>query len=132
MSKRKPIYVTQPNLPPLDEFASYFQTIWDNKILTNSRPFHQQFEKDLPNYLGVKHISLVANVIETPVWLCESSLPWSSKEYQADRDAVQFVDSSQATAALSERGAPVKWKIQENLPGFHRQRSKTTCFSSFL
>lgn len=56
-----PIYVTQPHLPPLEEFIPYLQQIWDKKILTNGGPFHQQLEKELCSYLGVKHISLFAN-----------------------------------------------------------------------
>ena len=31
----KSIYVTQPTLPPLEEFIPYLERIWDNKILTN-------------------------------------------------------------------------------------------------
>jgi dTDP-4-amino-4,6-dideoxygalactose transaminase len=57
----KPIYVTQPYLPPLEEFVPYLQQIWDNKILTNGGPFHQQLEAALCDYLGVKHISLFTN-----------------------------------------------------------------------
>ncbi len=57
----KPIYVTQPVLPPLEEFIPYLQQIWDNNILTNGGPFHQQLEKALCDYLGVKHISLFTN-----------------------------------------------------------------------
>ena len=58
---QKPIYVTQPYLPPLEEFIPYLQQIWDNKILTNGGPFHQQLEQALCEYLGVKHISLFTN-----------------------------------------------------------------------
>lgn len=57
----KPIYVTQPFLPPLEEFLPYLQQIWANKILTNGGPFHQQLEDELCRYLGVKHISLFTN-----------------------------------------------------------------------
>jgi len=57
----KPIYVTQPHLPPLNEFIPYLQQIWDNKVLTNSGPFHLQLEDALCEYLGVKHISLFSN-----------------------------------------------------------------------
>jgi dTDP-4-amino-4,6-dideoxygalactose transaminase len=57
----KPVYVTQPALPPLEEFTEYLKKIWDTKILTNNGPFHQQFEKELADYLGVKYISLFAN-----------------------------------------------------------------------
>ena len=57
----KPIYVTQPGLPPLKEFIPYLEEIWTNKILTNGGPFHQQLEKALCDYLGVKHLSLFSN-----------------------------------------------------------------------
>lgn len=56
-----PIYVTQPYLPPLEEFVPYLQEIWANKILTNEGPFHQQLEKALCDYLGVKHLALFTN-----------------------------------------------------------------------
>lgn len=58
---KKPIYVTQPYLPPLEDFTSYLAQIWDNKVLTNGGPFHQQLEKQLCSYLGVEHISLFNN-----------------------------------------------------------------------
>jgi len=57
----KPIYVTQPFLPPLKEFVPYLKDIWDSKWLTNMGKYHQQFEKELADYLGVKHICLFAN-----------------------------------------------------------------------
>jgi len=57
----KPIYVTQPHLPPLEEFIPYLEQIWANKTLTNGGPFHQQLEAALCEYLGVKHISLFTN-----------------------------------------------------------------------
>lgn len=55
------IYVTQPSLPPLEEFLPYLQKIWDSRILTNSGPFHQEFEKALCDHLGVQHASLFTN-----------------------------------------------------------------------
>ena len=58
---QKPIYVTQPALPPLEEFIPYLEEIWANKILTNGGPFHQQLEKALCEYLGVKHLALFSN-----------------------------------------------------------------------
>lgn len=56
-----PIYVTQPALPPLEEFTPYLEKIWANKILTNGGPFHQQLEKALCDYLGVQHLALFSN-----------------------------------------------------------------------
>jgi len=57
----KTIYVTQPHLPPLEEFIPYLEKIWNNKILTNGGPFHQQLEQALCEYLGVGHIALFTN-----------------------------------------------------------------------
>jgi len=55
------ITVTKPCLPPLEEFIPYLQQIWDNKWLTNNGPLHQQLEKELTDYLGVKYVSLFSN-----------------------------------------------------------------------
>jgi len=55
------IYVTQPYLPPLDEFIPYLEKIWESKQLTNNGPFHQQLEQALGEYLGVEHIALFTN-----------------------------------------------------------------------
>jgi len=57
----KNIYVTQPYLPPLEEFLPYLEQIWENKWLTNGGPFHQRFERELADYLGVEHLALFAN-----------------------------------------------------------------------
>lgn len=57
----KPIFVTQPDLPPLEEFIPYLEQIWENKRLTNNGPFHQQLEKALCEYLGVEHLALFVN-----------------------------------------------------------------------
>lgn len=61
MNSNKPIYVTQPTLPPLEEFLPYLQQFWNSKILTNGGPFHQQLEQALCDYLGIKHIALFTN-----------------------------------------------------------------------
>jgi dTDP-4-amino-4,6-dideoxygalactose transaminase len=61
MNNSKPIYVTQPFLPPLEEFIPYLEKIWESKVLTNGGPFHQQLEKALCEYLGVKHLALFTN-----------------------------------------------------------------------
>jgi dTDP-4-amino-4,6-dideoxygalactose transaminase len=59
--KNNPIYVTQPYLPPLQEFIPYLEKIWDSRVLTNKGPFHRQLEQALGEYLGVDHIALFAN-----------------------------------------------------------------------
>jgi dTDP-4-amino-4,6-dideoxygalactose transaminase len=55
------IFVTQPSLPPLAEFVESLQKIWASKVLTNGGEFHQELEKALCEYLGVKYISLFNN-----------------------------------------------------------------------
>ncbi|RYH71100.1 MAG: DegT/DnrJ/EryC1/StrS family aminotransferase [Alcaligenaceae bacterium] len=57
----QPIYVTKPDLPPLEEFLPYLREIWDSKRLTNGGQFHQQLEAALCEYLGVHHLSLCSN-----------------------------------------------------------------------
>lgn len=59
--EKKPIFVTQPFLPPLEEFLPYLERIWDSRILTNNGPMHRQLERALCDYLGVEHIALFNN-----------------------------------------------------------------------
>ena len=61
MRSDKPILVTSPLLPDLQEFNSYLQQIWDSRWLTNNGSIHQQLEQALAEYLGVKYISLFTN-----------------------------------------------------------------------
>ncbi len=61
MDNDKTIYVTQPYLPPWEEFIPYLQQIWDSKILTNQGPFHVKFEQTIRDYLGVPFVSLFVN-----------------------------------------------------------------------
>jgi dTDP-4-amino-4,6-dideoxygalactose transaminase len=61
MNKNTPIYVTQPLLPPLEEFLPYLESIWSSKVLTNGGHFHQELERALCEYLGVKHMALFTN-----------------------------------------------------------------------
>lgn len=59
--KNKNIYVTQPYLPELNEFIPYLENIWENKVLTNGGPMHQELEKELCHHLGVNEIALFNN-----------------------------------------------------------------------
>lgn len=58
---RETIFVTQPLLPPLQEFIPYLEEIWQSKVLTNGGRFHKELEVALCDFLGVKHISLFTN-----------------------------------------------------------------------
>jgi dTDP-4-amino-4,6-dideoxygalactose transaminase len=55
------IYVTQPHLPPLEEFLPSLREIWDSRNLTNAGPYHQKFERALGDYLGVEHVCVFTN-----------------------------------------------------------------------
>lgn len=61
MISQRPVFVTEPHLPPLQEFIPYLEKIWASKRLTNGGPFHEQLENELAAYLGVRHLSLFAN-----------------------------------------------------------------------
>ena len=61
MKFEKRIHVTQPVLPPLEEFIPYLEDIWESKWITNQGKYHQQFEKELAEFLGVKYVSLFVN-----------------------------------------------------------------------
>ena len=55
------ITVTSPLLPDLEEFHGFLKKIWNSKWITNNGQFHQQLEKALCDYLGVKYLSLFTN-----------------------------------------------------------------------
>lgn len=57
----KPIFVTSPLLPSLDDFTSSLKEIWDSKILTNNGSFHKKLEKELATYLKVPYLCLFTN-----------------------------------------------------------------------
>lgn len=57
----KPIYVTSPLLPSLDDFTSSLKDIWDSKIITNNGDFHKKLEKELAHYLKVPYLCLFTN-----------------------------------------------------------------------
>ncbi len=61
LSNERPVYVTKPFLPPLDEFLPFLEEIWSTRILTNAGPFHQRLETELARFLGVEHLALVSN-----------------------------------------------------------------------
>jgi dTDP-4-amino-4,6-dideoxygalactose transaminase len=57
----KKITVTSPLLPPLSEFVSYLEDIWERKWITNNGYYHGELERSLRQYLGVDFISLFTN-----------------------------------------------------------------------
>lgn len=55
------INVTQPYLPPYEDYEKYLKGIWERKWLTNHGPLVVELEEKLKNYLGVKHLFYVNN-----------------------------------------------------------------------
>jgi len=60
-SMNNEILLMKPYMPPLHEFHSYLERIWESRWLTNGGTIHSEFEKALCDYLGVNHICLFAN-----------------------------------------------------------------------
>lgn len=54
----KPILVTRPYLPPIEDFKRGCDEIWANQWLTNNGPMLQKFQKALSEYLGVPETNL--------------------------------------------------------------------------
>ena len=54
----KPILVTRPYLPPLEEFKRGLEEVWSNQWLTNNGPMLQRFQKELSRYLDVPETNL--------------------------------------------------------------------------
>jgi dTDP-4-amino-4,6-dideoxygalactose transaminase len=57
----KPIYVTKPFLPPLDEFRRGLEEIWDTAWLTNYGPLVRRFTQDLSSFFETDNLCLFNN-----------------------------------------------------------------------
>jgi dTDP-4-amino-4,6-dideoxygalactose transaminase len=57
----KPIYVTRPFLPPLEEFKKGLEEIWETRWLTNNGPILQRFTKELCNYFETDNVCMFNN-----------------------------------------------------------------------
>jgi dTDP-4-amino-4,6-dideoxygalactose transaminase len=91
----KPIYVTMPSLPPMEEYVELLKGVWERGILTHNGPLVQQLEKqfceklNLPNFVSVsngtialqmaiKALGLKGEIITTPfTWVATvSAIKW--------------------------------------------------------
>jgi dTDP-4-amino-4,6-dideoxygalactose transaminase len=55
------IPVTQPFLPPLEEYQTYISRIWQRNWLTNNGPLVNMLELQLKEYLGLNHLLFLGN-----------------------------------------------------------------------
>jgi dTDP-4-amino-4,6-dideoxygalactose transaminase len=57
----KLISVTKTYLPPLEEFVSELEKVWESGWITNNGQLSRELSKRLKDYLGVENLELVAN-----------------------------------------------------------------------
>jgi dTDP-4-amino-4,6-dideoxygalactose transaminase len=55
------INVTKTFLPPLHEYTGYLEKIWESGWVTNDGPLVKRLERELKEYLGVKHLFFMTN-----------------------------------------------------------------------
>ena len=55
------IYVTKSSLPPYEEYIEEIKDIWETHWLTNMGDKHNELQRKLEQYLGVKHVTLYTN-----------------------------------------------------------------------
>lgn len=61
MTASKPIRVTQPFLPPLNDYNHYVQGIWERNFLTNQGPLLNEFETRISQNLQVEYLNFVSS-----------------------------------------------------------------------
>ncbi len=59
--RNKPIYVTQPSLPPLEEYVKILEGVWENGILTHNGPLVQKLENEICSQVGINNFVAVSN-----------------------------------------------------------------------
>ena len=55
------IFVTKAYLPSMDEYVAEISSLWESHWLTNMGAKHQEFQKELTQYLDVSNIDLLTN-----------------------------------------------------------------------
>lgn len=55
------IRVTQPSMPPIEEYIDMLQDIWDSHWMTNMGKYHNELNEQLKEYLSVDGLSLFTN-----------------------------------------------------------------------
>ncbi len=59
--KNSIIYVTRPSLPPLEEYISLLEDIWETGIISHNGPMLTNLEKQLEEKLGASNTAVVTN-----------------------------------------------------------------------
>jgi dTDP-4-amino-4,6-dideoxygalactose transaminase len=122
------INVTKTYLPPLEEYTEYLKGVWDRNWVTNQGPVVQELEKQLQEYLGVRHLQFVGNgtialqlaikalgltgeIITTPFSYVATttSILWENcKPVFVDIEARTFcIDAAKIEAAITEKTSAI-------------------------
>ena len=57
----RPLYISQPMLPDIQDFEAMLKQVWESQILTNAGPLHNRLETELQSYLGTPTAKLFNN-----------------------------------------------------------------------
>lgn len=57
----KPLYVSRPMLPPVEDFIADVRSMWETHVLTNMGPYHQSLEFALQARVGTGRLSVWNN-----------------------------------------------------------------------
>ena len=68
----KPVYVTRPLLPDLEQFKSHLSDIWDSGWLSNAGQKHRALEAALREYLQAPQVSLFNNGTIALIVACQA------------------------------------------------------------
>lgn len=122
------IPVTQPNMPPIEDYLESLKRIWTSKILTNKGEIHDELSAQLSEYLKVQHLSLCSSgtmgllialkalnlkgeVITTPYTFAATSnaLMWSGlKPIFVDIEEATFnMDPSKIESAITKNTSAI-------------------------
>ncbi|MCH5268415.1 MAG: DegT/DnrJ/EryC1/StrS family aminotransferase [Lachnospiraceae bacterium] len=58
---KEKILVTRPSMPPLDDYIAMIGPLWESAWLTNMGKMHEEFQRQLEDYLVVPEVSLMVN-----------------------------------------------------------------------
>jgi dTDP-4-amino-4,6-dideoxygalactose transaminase len=68
----RPVYVTRPLLPPLQEYMHELEAVWASGWLANGGQQHVQLEQELAKVLGAQHLSLFNNGTIALIVACQA------------------------------------------------------------
>ena len=108
MADREIINVTKTYLPPFEEFSGMLNHTWQSRWVTNQGPLAEKLERQLKEYLGVKHLLLVSN------GTIALQLAIKSLELKGEIITTPFSYVATATSIIWENCKPVFCDIDKN------------------